>query len=280
MPDRKETLSINLKQKAFYESRFDASGGSEDAANLATNLWTKLRRWFQKADRAAGVRETALSDHRRWLGDLSNSRVLDLGCFSGNDLSLEIAHAAKTYVGIDLSEKAIGVLQDRLRQEGICSAEAIACDFFATDFADASFDVVYAHSVLHHFENFDLLCREIFRILKPGGILVSMDPLQTDPMVFTVRMLYRPFQTDRDWEWPFGFKNFRTIRKYFAVEEIQGYRGLSRLAIPLAAIPILGKLAIPLARFGASVDRKYATHFGPYLYAFCWLVGLKLKKPG
>lgn len=55
--------------------------------------------------------------------------------------------------------------------------------------------------------------------------------------------------------------------------------GLSRPAIPIAAIPILGRLAIPLARFGAATDRKYATRLGPYLYAICWLVGLKLRRP-
>ncbi|MEI7431603.1 MAG: methyltransferase domain-containing protein [Betaproteobacteria bacterium] len=36
-------------------------------------------------------------------------------------------------------------------------------------FPDDSFDVVFARAVLHHARNLDVACREIFRVLKPGG---------------------------------------------------------------------------------------------------------------
>lgn len=39
-------------------------------------------------------------------------------------------------------------------------------------FCDAVFDVVYARQVLHHARNLELLCRELFRVLKPGGKLI------------------------------------------------------------------------------------------------------------
>ncbi|MET3839668.1 class I SAM-dependent methyltransferase [Bradyrhizobium sp. OAE829] len=40
-------------------------------------------------------------------------------------------------------------------------------------FADASFDVVFARAVLHHTTNLEDACREIYRVLKPGGIAVA-----------------------------------------------------------------------------------------------------------
>jgi SAM-dependent methyltransferase len=40
-------------------------------------------------------------------------------------------------------------------------------------FADASFDVVFARAVLHHTTNLEGACREIYRVLKPGGIAVA-----------------------------------------------------------------------------------------------------------
>ncbi|SDN36393.1 class I SAM-dependent methyltransferase [Afipia sp. GAS231] len=40
-------------------------------------------------------------------------------------------------------------------------------------FADASFDVVIARAVLHHTRDLKGACREIHRVLKPGGIFVA-----------------------------------------------------------------------------------------------------------
>lgn len=40
-------------------------------------------------------------------------------------------------------------------------------------FADGSFDLVYARQALHHARDLDALCREIYRVLKPGGTLLA-----------------------------------------------------------------------------------------------------------
>jgi len=41
-------------------------------------------------------------------------------------------------------------------------------------FDDATFDVVFARAVLHHTRDLDDACREIFRVLRPGGILIAV----------------------------------------------------------------------------------------------------------
>jgi ubiquinone/menaquinone biosynthesis C-methylase UbiE len=38
---------------------------------------------------------------------------------------------------------------------------------------DASFDVVYARASLHHVRDLEQVCREVFRILKPGGVFLA-----------------------------------------------------------------------------------------------------------
>lgn len=43
-------------------------------------------------------------------------------------------------------------------------------------FADASFDAVCANMVLEHVENLDLALAEIGRVLRPGGVFLSMMP--------------------------------------------------------------------------------------------------------
>jgi len=40
-------------------------------------------------------------------------------------------------------------------------------------FADNTFDVLFARAVLHHMRDLDGACREMFRVLRPGGILVA-----------------------------------------------------------------------------------------------------------
>jgi SAM-dependent methyltransferase len=40
-------------------------------------------------------------------------------------------------------------------------------------FSDASFDVIFARAVLHHTRNLEQACGELYRVLKPGGILIA-----------------------------------------------------------------------------------------------------------
>ena len=40
-------------------------------------------------------------------------------------------------------------------------------------FSDAHFDLVFARQVLHHARDLPQLCREIYRVLKPGGVFIA-----------------------------------------------------------------------------------------------------------
>jgi SAM-dependent methyltransferase len=40
-------------------------------------------------------------------------------------------------------------------------------------FADGAFDLVFARAVLHHTRDLDLACSEMYRVLRPGGILIA-----------------------------------------------------------------------------------------------------------
>jgi SAM-dependent methyltransferase len=40
-------------------------------------------------------------------------------------------------------------------------------------FADGAFDVVFARAVLHHTRDLDLACREMHRVLRPGGTFIA-----------------------------------------------------------------------------------------------------------
>lgn len=40
-------------------------------------------------------------------------------------------------------------------------------------FADETFDLVFARAVLHHTRDLDVACSEMFRVLRPGGMLIA-----------------------------------------------------------------------------------------------------------
>lgn len=116
---RSHMLQVNARQKAFYESRFDAfQAGTphhERAANVSTNLWSRMRRRLIGMRQASSVDSYLLALHQEWLAAvLPGARVLDLGCFSGNPLSFWIAERCADYTGIDLSEQAIAQLNAQL----------------------------------------------------------------------------------------------------------------------------------------------------------------------
>jgi SAM-dependent methyltransferase len=278
---RAEMLVANGPQRTFCESvvRCDRRGQAEPPGSAVTNAWGRLRQdVLAVARRSAGVDELLFDHHRSWLGDLSRARVLDLGCFKGNALTLWIAERAGEYVGLDLSEHAIEHLNTQLRERGLVHARAEAGDFLNNGFPDGHFDIVYAYAVLHHFEHRDVVLQELLRVLKPGGLLIATDPLATDPLNRLARRLYRPFQSDRAWEWPFDRAALASVRRYFEVEATVGLQGLVKLSYPFLLVPRLGALGQVIATWGRRCDERRANRPGVPLY-LCWYVSLKLRAP-
>ncbi|WP_234423141.1 class I SAM-dependent methyltransferase [Flavobacterium sp. RSP49] len=180
-------LETNKKQKEFYNN------------NIKQNFFTKIRAKFRngllnKTRKNIGIQDQVYLLHKEWFGDLSNKKVLDLGCYSGNYWSLYLAENAKEYLGIDLSDVAIEKLNERLKP--LPNAKAETVDFLCDDFTQNGFDLIYAYGVLHHFENANILIDKLNEKLVPKGEIISYDPLQTSWPIKIIRSLYRPFQSD------------------------------------------------------------------------------------
>lgn len=228
MKTTQEILETNKRQKEFYNNV---------KQNFATKLWANFRNGtLNKIRKTLGVSSQAYDTHREWFGDLSQKKVLDLGCYAGNSLSLYLAQNAKQYVGIDLSDVAIAKLNDRLKP--FPNAKAISVDFLSDDFTEREFDLVYAYGVLHHFPNLDILMARLNEVMANEATLISYDPLETSLPIKIVRALYRPFQSDADWEWPFTKKTVQKIRKSFNVLETRGILGKSKWMLLINFLPI------------------------------------------
>jgi 2-polyprenyl-3-methyl-5-hydroxy-6-metoxy-1,4-benzoquinol methylase len=271
--DKQKMIELNKRQKEYYESSTDPS--LKTKGNLFTKIWRNLRRGQQGLRDELGVKEYINNQHKEWLGDLSDKKVLDFGCYSGNDLSLYIAENSKSYLGLDLSETAIAELNQSLRDRNISNANAIACDILSENFQERKFDIIYAKSVFHHFEHMEVFLKRIHELLRPGGKVITFDPLQTSLPVLVARSAYRPFQSDRHWEWPFTKKTFELMEKYFNIKHVQGTMGYAKWAIAIAFVS--PKTAIKYGKKWNLKDRVEATKLGEGLYR-CMQVSMCLEK--
>jgi 2-polyprenyl-3-methyl-5-hydroxy-6-metoxy-1,4-benzoquinol methylase len=229
----KKTLDVNERQKEFYNST------KKNKKNLPSRIWSTLRNGLLSNFRAQfDIKDRVYEQHKIWLGDLSDKKVLDLGCLRGNALSVYMAKTSKEYIGIDLSDVAISVLNKRLKKEKCKNSKGLAIDFLSSEFTDTNFDVIYAYGVLHHFEDFDVLISKLNEKLSPNGKIISYDPLETSLPIKVLRGIYRPFQSDKDWEWPFKKSTLKKIDENFQIVDKKGILGKSKYGILVNVLPI------------------------------------------
>jgi tellurite methyltransferase len=104
-------------------------------------------------------------------------RVLDAGCGGGRNL-IYFLRCGYDVCGVDLSTEAIAHV--RALASGL--APRLPADNFRVEavegmsFADADFDVVLSSAVLHFArdeEHWQCMVREMWRVLKPGGIFFA-----------------------------------------------------------------------------------------------------------
>jgi demethylmenaquinone methyltransferase/2-methoxy-6-polyprenyl-1,4-benzoquinol methylase len=116
---------------------------------------------------------------RRWKAQLlaelesrvgPNSRALDLACGTG-DLACALAARGAHVVGIDASARMID--EARLRASG--PVEFVVGDMTALDAPDASVDIVTAGYALRNVPDYRRALKEIARVLRPGGRLLTLD---------------------------------------------------------------------------------------------------------
>ncbi len=77
----------------------------------------------------------------------------------------------KRATATDISPGMLDVTQANAARAGV-AVRTIACDAEQLPFADASFDLVLGHAVLHHLPRLDRAFSEFLRVLRPGGRLV------------------------------------------------------------------------------------------------------------
>jgi len=100
---------------------------------------------------------------------IQSGKILELACGTGTITNLLASQKNLERYCIDYSWNMLQIAKKH------CSNCAQA-DLEFLPFKKECFDLVYVHSVLHHFPSFSKIANEVKRILKPKGYLVIQEP--------------------------------------------------------------------------------------------------------
>lgn len=96
--------------------------------------------------------------------------LLDVGCANGRS-AWPFAPTGATIVGCDISRKLIAQAIAHAKEEGLNNrATFFVADADRLPLRDATFDVVVTYGALHHLPDPARTCRDIQRIVRPGGV--------------------------------------------------------------------------------------------------------------
>lgn len=106
---------------------------------------------------------------RALLPDLCGRRLLDLGCGFGWHCRYARQAGSRFAVGVDLSTNMLARARAASGDSAIQYVNGAIEDI---DFQPGAFDVVLSALALHYVERFDVVCRNVYRWLRPGGNFV------------------------------------------------------------------------------------------------------------
>jgi SAM-dependent methyltransferase len=105
--------------------------------------------------------------------NVAGKRVLEIGLGEGSESERLIRQGAR-WSGVDLTAESGARVRTRLTLRELPYEELRQGSVLDLPFADAAFDMVFSHGVLHHVPEIKQAQAEIHRILRPGGELVIM----------------------------------------------------------------------------------------------------------
>lgn len=134
-------------------------------------FWDKVSRKYA----ASPVRDEAMYAHtlertRNYLN--ANDKALEIGCGTGST-ALKLGPSVGAYLATDLSQQMIEIAQEKLRGTPIDGLSFAVADDQLSDMQDDQYDVALAFSLLHLVPDLEGALKRAFRVLKPGGLMIS-----------------------------------------------------------------------------------------------------------
>jgi SAM-dependent methyltransferase len=201
-----------------------------------------------------------------WFPSLEGKSVCEIGCGYGVLCAWFALRGARVF-GFDVSDSNVLVARRTARVNRVAPRVFLqVMQGECLGFADNSFDLVFGNAVLHHLDR-AASAREVYRVLKPGGVAIFREPLGENRLLEWVRNCplrsanHRHSQDER----PFVYEDLNALRAVFpqvVLRESELFtvlRGLLRSNVGMISVlrfePAMQKLA--------RVDRWLLSHFPP-----------------
>jgi ubiquinone/menaquinone biosynthesis methyltransferase len=126
-------------------------------------------------------------------GPLEGKRALDLACGTG-DIAFHLSRRGASVIGLDITHRMVEIAHSKIHrvpstedrvpntehrvpntEHRVPNTGFVVGDMMALPFPDAQFNVVTTGYGLRNVPELDGALREIIRVLRPGGLLLSLD---------------------------------------------------------------------------------------------------------
>ena len=205
--------------------------------------------------------------------ELRGRTVLFLGCGINNSLIKTLSDRGARVIAIDISLESVRQVRCEIERKRIPRAYVFEADGQVLGLADQSVDIVFGQSVIHHLD-VPKACLEIYRVLKPGGKALFIEPMGTNPLINLYRRLTPAGRTP--YERPLRSEDIVAMQEIFDRFASRCFYLTSLVTIPLSRWLREESLRRWYRRLNR-VDDFLFQHV-PYLERFCWDVVLELEK--
>lgn len=127
-------------------------------------------------------------------------RIVEIGCGNGWNMS-RFAQYGRPAIGLDTVPERVEL--------ALTHGPALLSDGLALPFANGTVDLVYIQHVLHHIGDVERALAEVWRVLRPGGVLFLVETVEDNPIIRWGRRLYPSWLGD-EINAPFYFEGLGT----------------------------------------------------------------------